>query len=84
MPWHSREFVVKDCEGRLLAFGANLRAYAFIKIRVDRATEGEALLIAPFRSRARISLLSRQRMRPHSCIPNVLHFLIVGIECSGP
>jgi uncharacterized glyoxalase superfamily protein PhnB len=24
MPWHSREFVVKDCEGRLLAFGSNL------------------------------------------------------------
>ncbi len=24
MPWNSREFVVKDCEGRLLAFGANL------------------------------------------------------------
>jgi catechol 2,3-dioxygenase-like lactoylglutathione lyase family enzyme len=24
MPWHCREFVVKDCEGRLLAFGANL------------------------------------------------------------
>jgi uncharacterized glyoxalase superfamily protein PhnB len=24
MPWHSREFVVKDCEGRLLAFGAKL------------------------------------------------------------
>jgi uncharacterized glyoxalase superfamily protein PhnB len=24
MPWQSREFVVKDCEGRLLAFGANL------------------------------------------------------------
>jgi Glyoxalase/Bleomycin resistance protein/Dioxygenase superfamily len=23
-PWHSREFVGKDCEGRLLAFGANL------------------------------------------------------------
>ena len=23
-PWHSREFVVKDCGGRLLAFGANL------------------------------------------------------------
>jgi uncharacterized glyoxalase superfamily protein PhnB len=23
MPWESREFVVKDCEGRLLAFGAN-------------------------------------------------------------
>lgn len=23
-PWHSREFVVKDCEGRLLAFGAHL------------------------------------------------------------
>ena len=22
-PWHSREFVVKDCDGRLLAFGAN-------------------------------------------------------------
>ena len=21
--WHSREFVVKDCDGRLLAFGAN-------------------------------------------------------------
>jgi uncharacterized glyoxalase superfamily protein PhnB len=24
MPWQSREFVVKDCNGRLLAFGANL------------------------------------------------------------
>ena len=24
MPWKSREFVVRDCEGRLLAFGANL------------------------------------------------------------
>jgi uncharacterized glyoxalase superfamily protein PhnB len=24
MPWHSREFVVKDHDGRLLAFGANL------------------------------------------------------------
>ena len=24
MPWHSREFVVKDCDGRLVAFGANL------------------------------------------------------------
>ena len=24
MPWHCREFVVKDCDGRLLAFGANL------------------------------------------------------------
>ncbi|MGA8100605.1 MAG: VOC family protein [Candidatus Acidiferrales bacterium] len=24
MPWHSREFVVKDSDGRLLAFGANL------------------------------------------------------------
>ena len=23
-PWHSREFVVKDCDGRLLAFGANV------------------------------------------------------------
>jgi len=23
-PWRSREFVVKDCDGRLLAFGANL------------------------------------------------------------
>lgn len=23
-PWHSREFVVKDCDGRLLAFGAKL------------------------------------------------------------
>ena len=23
-PWNSREFVVKDCDGRLLAFGANL------------------------------------------------------------
>lgn len=22
-PWHSREFVVKDCDGRLLAFGAH-------------------------------------------------------------
>ena len=24
MPWNGREFVVKDCDGRLLAFGANL------------------------------------------------------------
>ena len=24
MPWHSREFVVKDCDGRLLAFGSNI------------------------------------------------------------
>ena len=24
MPWHSRGFVVKDCSGRLLAFGSNL------------------------------------------------------------
>jgi len=24
MPWNRREFVVKDCDGRLLAFGANL------------------------------------------------------------
>ena len=24
MPWHCREFVVKDCGGRLLAFGSNL------------------------------------------------------------
>jgi uncharacterized glyoxalase superfamily protein PhnB len=23
-PWHLREFVVKDCDGRLLAFGSNL------------------------------------------------------------
>jgi len=23
-PWHTREFAVKDCDGRLLAFGANL------------------------------------------------------------
>ena len=23
-PWNTREFVVKDCDGRLLAFGANL------------------------------------------------------------
>ena len=23
-PWNSREFVVKDCDGRLLAFGMNL------------------------------------------------------------
>jgi len=22
MPWHSREFVIKDCDGRLLAFGS--------------------------------------------------------------
>ena len=22
-PWHTREFVVKDCDGRLLAFGAH-------------------------------------------------------------
>jgi uncharacterized glyoxalase superfamily protein PhnB len=24
MPWDSREFVIKDCDGRLLAFGADL------------------------------------------------------------
>jgi uncharacterized glyoxalase superfamily protein PhnB len=24
MPWHCREFLVKDCDGRLLVFGANL------------------------------------------------------------
>ncbi len=24
MPWNSREFVVKDCDGRLLAFGTTL------------------------------------------------------------
>jgi uncharacterized glyoxalase superfamily protein PhnB len=24
MPWNSREFVVKDCDGRLLAFGATI------------------------------------------------------------
>jgi len=24
MPWHKREFMVKGCDGRLLAFGANL------------------------------------------------------------
>lgn len=24
-PWNSREFVVKDCDGRLLAFGADIR-----------------------------------------------------------
>jgi uncharacterized glyoxalase superfamily protein PhnB len=24
MPWQSREFVVKDCDGRLLAFGSKL------------------------------------------------------------
>lgn len=24
MPWQCREFVVKDCDGRLLAFGSNL------------------------------------------------------------
>ena len=24
MPWNCREFVIKDCDGRLLAFGANL------------------------------------------------------------
>ena len=23
-PWQTREFVVKDCDGRLLAFGANV------------------------------------------------------------
>jgi hypothetical protein len=28
MPWNSREFVVKDCDGRLLAFGANLASQA--------------------------------------------------------
>ena len=28
MPWHCREFVVKNCDGRLLAFGANRDALA--------------------------------------------------------
>lgn len=23
-PWHTREFVIKDCDGRLLAFGSHL------------------------------------------------------------
>jgi uncharacterized glyoxalase superfamily protein PhnB len=27
-PWGSREFVVKDCDGRLLAFGANVAGSA--------------------------------------------------------
>ena len=26
MPWNSREFVVRDCDGRLLAFGASIAA----------------------------------------------------------
>lgn len=26
MPWNAREFVVKDCDGRLLAFGADIQA----------------------------------------------------------
>jgi uncharacterized glyoxalase superfamily protein PhnB len=26
MPWQAREFVVKDCDGRLLAFGSNLKS----------------------------------------------------------
>jgi uncharacterized glyoxalase superfamily protein PhnB len=25
MPWHAREFVVKDCDGRLLAFGSSVQ-----------------------------------------------------------
>lgn len=25
MPWNSREFVVKDCDGRLIAFGSDLK-----------------------------------------------------------
>jgi uncharacterized glyoxalase superfamily protein PhnB len=24
MPWHCREFVIKDCDGRLLVFGADI------------------------------------------------------------
>jgi uncharacterized glyoxalase superfamily protein PhnB len=28
MPWNCREFVVKDCDGRLLAFGADVIAVA--------------------------------------------------------
>ena len=28
MPWNSREFVVKDCDGRLLAFGADVSSGA--------------------------------------------------------
>jgi hypothetical protein len=28
MPWHAREFVVKDCDGRLLAFGSSVEMVA--------------------------------------------------------
>jgi uncharacterized glyoxalase superfamily protein PhnB len=31
-PWHAREFVVKDCDGRLLAFGANPDARARLPV----------------------------------------------------
>ena len=32
-PWHSREFVVKDCDGRLLAFGANAESRVVSRAR---------------------------------------------------
>jgi len=32
MPWHAREFVVKDCDGRLLAFGSSVQMVAAAKI----------------------------------------------------
>jgi hypothetical protein len=27
MPWRSREFVVKDCDSRLLSFGSKLESF---------------------------------------------------------
>jgi hypothetical protein len=38
MPWHSREFVVKDFDGRLLAFGTNLESVPVIPLQIPTRT----------------------------------------------
>lgn len=46
MPWRTREFVVKDCDGRLLAFGANLESETLLNSTRDSSTadDSEGLL----------------------------------------
>jgi hypothetical protein len=40
MPWHKREFVVKDCDGRLLAFGANLSGFVGAGLQPGVVSQG--------------------------------------------
>jgi uncharacterized glyoxalase superfamily protein PhnB len=47
MPWHKREFVVKDCDGRLLAFGANLQRPGFSPAAMETRLEAETAEIMP-------------------------------------